>query len=79
MFSGFWVVVKPPCWNTCATAASWVPMPMPLATADDTEFAYMSVNCAVAALKPVVFAFAMLLPITSRSFDAPCKPLKPCW
>ena len=28
-------------------------------------------------LKPTVFAFAMLLPMTSRSFDARARPLKP--
>ncbi|KGW52430.1 hypothetical protein Y049_2237 [Burkholderia pseudomallei MSHR684] len=64
--------------NCCCTDASIVPMPIGLLTADATEFAYMSENCAVLPLKPTVFAFAMLLPITSRSLDAPAKPLKPC-
>jgi len=73
------VVLIVPCAKSCCTVASEAPRPIWLPTDVAMVFAYTSANCAVLCLKPVVFAFAMLLPITSRSFADAARPLNPCW
>ena len=78
MSSDDFVVLIVPWPNCCCTDVSRVPMPICVLVDVATEFAYMSAKFARPCLKPTVFAFAMLLPITSRWFAAPANPLKPC-
>ena len=61
----------PPCENSCVTDDIATPLPMLCAPTANT-----SANSERDALKPVVFALAMLLAVTERSDDAAFRPLK---
>src|SRR5450432_1735204 len=70
------VVVMLPCVNCCAVAASRTPSPIEEVLRFTAPAAYTSANSARDCLKPMVFALATLLAVTSRSELAAVNPDK---